>query len=342
MYSKDLFISQFKPGLSIQEAFLTVEARKAETRSGLPYWDLTLQDASGRVAAKVWSPLSQQIAELKPGELVFVQAKVEVFRDRLQLNIGELEVLDPGLAGLDWSSLIPQSTEDPESILADIEAMCRKELRHRPWLELCRSVLRDPEIRPRLLQAPGAKTVHHAYRGGLLEHTRQVCRVCLVLADLYPELDREFLFVAALFHDLGKAWEIEGLVTWEQSDPGHLLGHIQLGLERLEPFLDQAKGLDPGLVLHLKHAIISHHGELEFGSAKRPKTPEAFALHFADDLDAKMMITTTALAGLTDPGENWTAKLWTLQRRLFNRKKTPAPAAGQKDKEAQCSLPLKG
>ena len=342
MQSKNLFVSDLQQGSAIEDLFLIAEARSAETRNGQPYWDLILQDATGKVSAKIWAPLSQQANGLAPGHFLHVQAKVELFREKFQLNITRFEEIDPEGETLDWSAFVPRTAEAPEAILEDLEQLCRNELQHKPWRALCRSVLRDPEIRQRLLQAPAAKSVHHAYRGGLLEHTRQVCRVCLQFAALYPDLDKELLFVAALFHDFGKAWELEGLATWDYSDAGQLLGHIHLGLERLEPFLRRQKGLDPELALHLKHAILSHHGELEFGSPKRPKTPEAFALHFADNLDSKL---TTASAALNDLGEHdggWTPKVWALQRQLFKRTPTPAPMATQhRPREDQCSLPLK-
>ena len=341
MQRKTLFISDLEQGHCIEDIFVIAEARSAETRNGKPYWDLVLQDASGKVAAKIWAPLSQQTNGLTPGQFLFIQAKVELFREQFQLNISTLYVLDPQDPDLDWSAFVPRSTEPPEKILEDIEHLCRCELHHKPWRSLCRAVLRQPEIRARLLQAPGAKSVHHAYRGGLLEHTRQVCRLCLSFAQQYPELDKELLFVAALFHDLGKAWELEGELAWDQSDAGRLLGHIQLGLDHLEPFLQRQKHLQPELVLHLKHVILSHHGELEFGSPKRPKTPEAFALHFADNLDSKLMVASSAIGALGDTEQGWTPKIWSLQRPIFNRKQTPAPDTAQTPKEDQCSLPLK-
>ncbi len=298
------------------------EARTGQSRNG-PYWSLVLQDLSGQMEAKVWSPLSQAHPDLAAGQIVLVRAQAATYRDKCQLTIDQIELVDASQVQL--SDYLPPSPVDPAALLAEIEELCRRELPHKPWRALMKKIFTDPEVRDRLLPATGAKAVHHAYAGGLLEHTLAVARTCMALSDLYPALDRQILLVAALLHDLGKAWELTSGLACEYTDEGRLLGHIQLGLSKLEPFLAKAKDLDQGLILHLKHLIISHHGEYEFGAPKRPKTPEAFILHFADNIDAKMNTMAGAYAELEGANQSWTPFQRYLDRYLYRAPHTPEP-----------------
>jgi len=293
--------------------------------------------------AKVWSPLSQAHPGLCAGQLVQVRAQAANYRDKCQLTIDQLSEVDAAEA--DLAEFLPPSPVNPEALLAEVEDLCRRELTHKPWRSLMKKVLADPEIRGRLLPATGAKAVHHAYAGGLLEHTLAVARTCLALADLYPHLDRQILLVAALLHDLGKAWELTSGLACEYTDEGRLLGHIQIGLARIEPFLGKVKDLDETLALHLRHLIISHHGEYEFGAPKRPKTPEAFILHFADNIDAKMNTLAGAYAEMEGTEQTWTPFQRYLDRYLYRAPHTPAPPApafallGAKEPKAEQKKP---
>lgn len=337
MISKAVYIRDITPGQTIQDSFLLADARSGTSRNG-PYWSLMLQDSTGQMEAKVWSPLSQAHPNLAAGQIVTLRAQAALYRDKCQLTIDQLSVLAPEEA--DINDFLPPSPVNPEALMAEMEELCRRELTHKPWRALVKKILNDPEMRARLLSATGAKAVHHAYAGGLLEHTLSVTRVCLALCGLYPQLDRQTLFVAALFHDLGKAWELSCGLSCDYTDEGRLLGHIQIGLTKLEPFLAKAKELDEGLVLHLKHIILSHHGEYEFGSPKRPKTPEAFILHFADNIDAKMNTLAGAYAELDGTEQNWTGFQRYLDRYLFRAPHTPPPAEAQPAEPKKAEQPV--
>ena len=323
MISKAVYIRDISQGQTVQDIFLLAEARTGQSRNG-PYLSLVLQDSTGQMEAKVWSPLSQQHLGLCAGQFVSVRAQAANYRDKCQLTIDQLAVIPA--AEVDPAEYLPPSPVKPVELLAEIENLCRRELSHKPWRSLIKKILADEEIRAALLPATGAKTVHHAYAGGLLEHTLCVARTCLALCDLYPRLDREVLLVAAILHDLGKAWELSSGLTTDYTDEGRLLGHIQLGLSRVEPFLARARDLDPALVLHLKHLIISHHGELEFGAPRRPKTPEAFILHFADNIDAKMNTIAGAFAEIEGDAPAWTPFQRYLDRFLYRPVHTPEAA----------------
>ena len=343
MTTKTVYVKDLIQGQEVDDVFLLVQARQAQSRNG-PYWDLKLQDRTGEVSAKIWHPLSAEFTSLAPEHFVRVRAGISSFRERPQLIIRSMDLLDPERHGQDWAEFIPSSQQPPEDLLAELESLCREELSYPPWRRFCRKVLKDPLIRERMLAAPGAKTIHHAYRGGLLEHTLAVARLCLSIADMYPDLDRDILLVAAVLHDLGKAWELQSGVSRDYTDQGRLLGHIMLAMEVLQPFFAKAKDLDPDLVTHLKHLLLSHHGEYAFGSPRRPKTAEAFVLHYADNLDAKLSTAKTALAGQDLEQSRWSGYQPSLERQLF------APVRSrdflqdndnQGSRPKQCLLPLK-
>ncbi|MEF2232036.1 MAG: HD domain-containing protein [Pseudodesulfovibrio sp.] len=325
--------------MSVDDTFLLAEANQAQSRNG-PYWNLTFQDASGSVDGKIWSPRSLEYPALESGSLCRIQGFVENYRDKTQLRVDSLAVVDA--ADLDLSDYLPASRIPPEELLAAVEDLIAQHMKHAPWKNLCRKVLGDEDIRRRLLTAPGAKTVHHAYVGGLLEHTLQVARTCMALCDVYPHLDRQVLLAGAIFHDLGKAWELSGGTANDYTDEGRLLGHILIGQEVLEPFLNRCKNLESGLKLHLKHLILSHHGEHDFGSPVRPKTPEAFILHFADNMDAKLNIIDQAYGEMDKNGQQWSPYLRFLERNVYRAPATPDTSKKKNDKaENQCLLPLK-
>jgi 3'-5' exoribonuclease len=228
---------------------------------------------------------------------------------------------------LELTDFLPSSAVPPEELLREIKEILDSELTFKPWSNLCTNVLCDEHIRASIFNAPGAKSIHHAYAGGLLEHTLTVIRICRALAELYPQADKEILLVAALFHDLGKAFELSHGIRREYTDVGRLLGHIQIGLEVLEPFLRKTKDLPPELTMHLKHLIVAHHGELAFGSPCLPQTVEAFILHYADNLDAKINTVQGALKAPDGEEINgWSEYHRTLGRYLYQPMRTPVAA----------------
>lgn len=326
MTNKKKYICDYSEGQTISDIFALSQAQRKDAKNG-PYWQLTLTDRSGSIEARIWHPHSQHIEGLKPEQFVAVTGQLASFKDKLQMNVTELVLVDPNEAGLNMTDFLPSSKIPPETILTQIEQLLAAELRFKPWQALCARILNDDTIRTPLLSAPGAKSIHHAYAGGLLEHTLAIMRICRALAELYPRLDKEILLVAALFHDMGKAFELSHGISRDYTDKGRLLGHIQIGLEVLEPFLRKTKDLPQEMAMHLKHMIISHHGELAFGSPCVPQTIEAFILHYADNMDSKINTVQGALT--TADGEDmegWSEYHRTLGRYLFQPMRTPEQA----------------
>lgn len=348
---KQQWIEDIAPGDEVRSLFLLSAASQQQARNG-PFWRLEIRDATGALEARIWSPASQQYPELSAGRIAEVEGRAESFKEQLQVNVTRLRVLDDNEADpADTAAFLPSSERPPADMLAELEALCRAELSHKPWKTFALAVLNDPDVRPLLLAAPAAKGVHHAWVGGLLEHTLSVSRLCLRLAEQYPHLDRQTLLVGAMFHDLGKIWELTGGLANDYTDEGRLIGHINLCVERLDRHLRKA-GVAPELATHFRHLVLSHHGQYEYGSPRLPQTAEAFVLHFADNLDAKItqcrgLFPAEALADPERPGL-WSSWQSTLGRAVYLPPHTPAaPAAGDKrraDPEPrlkQCSLLLK-
>ena len=342
-------ISAVTAGDELSSVYVVSLASLQQSRNG-PYWRLELKDASGSMEAKIWSPLSLSYPALAAGQMVQVEGHVSLYREQLQLTVEALRVLEEDeVAALSMEDYVLSSARPAADMLEDIERLCDTVLTHKPWKKFMRSVLSDKRIRPLLLRAPAAKSVHHAYAGGLLEHMLSVAELCMLMVDHYPGLDRQILLAAALLHDIGKIDEMEGLLVTEYTDEGRLLGHIVQGIVMLEPYLRKA-GLAPELVMHFKHLIASHHGEMEFGAAREPVTPEAFILHYADNIDAKLA---QCRSVLPPPGEGDEGMVWSPYQALLGRSvcrpvRTPetqaeTKAARQEKKESrqeerQCSL----
>lgn len=311
------------PGDEIKALYLIASASQLQAKNG-PFWRLELKDASGDLEARIWSPLSQQFAEIPSGVIAEVEGRAESFRDKLQVNVNALRVLSPEeTASVDTSAFMASSSRPPQEMLDELEALCRKEFTYKPWRKFILSVLEDEAIRVPLLTAPAAKSVHHAWVGGLLEHTLSVATLCLRFCDHYPDLDRQTLLAGAICHDLGKIWEFSGGLANDYTDAGRLVGHINLCLGKLDRHLAKS-GLDEELILHFQHLILSHHGLYEYGSPRLPQTAEAFALHYADNIDAKITQSRSLFGALEDGGSGWSPYQKSLDRQLFLAPKTPA------------------
>ncbi len=343
MIEKKGFIKDLRQGEKVEDVFLLVRAKQWVSKNGDPYWDLELQDRTGRIPGKIWYPASVRYPSIEEESFFYIKGYVDSFRDNLQVVINELLAVEEG--EVSWEDFLPCVKTSPEELMEELEGLCKRELRYKPWRRLCGLILTDDYIREKFLICPAAKSIHHAYRGGLLEHTLSVCKICLKICDLFEDLDREILLVAATLHDLGKIEEFMGKVSIDYSDKGQLLGHIILGLEMLSPFLKKVGDIEEGLILHLKHLILSHHGEYEFGSPRIPLTREAFVLHLADNLDAKLNTISSLLQSLEGEEENWSRYQRSLERRIFRPLNTLDLLEDRKREGrrlvTQCLLPLK-
>ena len=330
-------------GTDIRALFLIGAASQQQARNG-PFWRLELKDATATLEGRIWSPNSQLYADIPAGRIAEIEGRADSFRERIQVNVTSLRLLsEDEMARIDISAFLPASARPAQEMFDELLLLCKTTFTHKPWRKFILGVLEDEDIHPRLMVAPAAKAVHHAWVGGLLEHTLGVARLCMALCDLYPSLDRQTLLAGAVCHDLGKLWEMSGGLENTYTDEGLLIGHLVLVLEKLERRLAKS-GLEPGLALHFRHLILSHHGQYEFASPRLPQTPEALALHQADNLDAKLTQCATVFASEIKEETGWSSYQRPLERSLYKAARTPDETP-KKDESAkpesrlnQCSL----
>jgi 3'-5' exoribonuclease len=303
------WIKEIKEDEQVRGLYLVKVKRTGSTKKGDPYLSITLADRTGEIEARVWERVSEFSPLFKEGDIIEVDGYASSYRDQVQLTLTRLqaakEVSDPSL-------FLEASTKDISKMLASLRDVL-KGLRNAPMKALVDRFLSDRDFMALFRKAPAAKNFHHSYLGGLLEHTLSVCQMAKSVADHYPELNRDLLITGAFLHDLGKVKELTFEPQIDYSDEGRLVGHLSLGVTLVDEKLAGLKDFPDEIAIRLKHLILSHHGEYAFGSPKRPKFLEAFALHLIDDLDAKMNGLGRFMAKDRQDGA------WTDFSRLFDR-----------------------
>jgi len=264
--------------------YLVKEKRAAKTRNGNAFLSLTLADRTGEIPAKVWERAEALGALFSEGDLIQIDGRAGSYRDQLQITVSGLEPLkDPP----DPKIFLEVSPGDPSEMIRSLREILRG-VRDVHLKGLVDVFLGDREFVSRFKQAPAAKTFHHSYLGGLLEHTLSVCRMAEQVAGHYPQLNRDLLLASAFLHDIGKIRELKYDPLIDYTDEGRLVGHVVLGVAMVDEKLKAFREFPEELAIRLKHLILSHHGQYDFGSPKAPKFLEAVALHLIDDLDAKI------------------------------------------------------
>jgi 3'-5' exoribonuclease len=258
--------------------------RLGKTRNGKPFLSITLGDRTGEVEAKVWEKAEALSSVFKEGDILEVQGNAESYRGQVQIKLSNLTPLKEEI---DEHIFLESSARDISEMMTALRDVLKivKNVHLRGLID---RFLADREFVLLFKTAPAAKNFHHDYIGGLLEHTLSVCQMATRVAVQYPHLDEELLLTAAFFHDIGKTRELNLKLNIDYTDEGRLIGHVVLAVTMVDEKLRHLKDFPRELAARLKHLILSHHGQLEFGSPKRPKFLEAFALNLIDDLDAKM------------------------------------------------------
>lgn len=310
---KAAYVSDLTPDTTITSFFLVCEKELRSTREGKPYLRLELSDRSGTIEARLWDNAEGFAALFGRDDIIKVQARVENYKNRLQLAVERIRPSEPG--EVDLSDYFPHTAEDVEQLYARLREQVAAI--KNPWLSrLVSGIVEDPAISPRLKRAPAAKMMHHAFVGGLLEHVVSLCGLCRLAAQHYPELDLDLLLTGAILHDIGKLDELCYERAIHYTNDGQLLGHIILGLEQVTDRMNGIEGFPPDDKTLVKHLLISHHGQYEFGSPKLPMFREALVLHYLDDLDSKMGAA-RAVLGAEGGEAGWTAFSSALNRRLL-------------------------
>ncbi len=280
-----VWIKDIKEEDDINGCYLVKQKRMGTTRTGKPYINLVLADRTGALEGKVWDRADQLSSLFQDGEIIEIQGRAGSYRSQIQITVSKLnaapEGMDPALFLESTPGDISEMMKSLREILSEVNNVHLKALNDR--------FLADGSFISLFKKAPAAKKFHHDYLGGLLEHTLSVCQMAALIAGHYSQLDKCLLLTAAFLHDIGKIREFEYKLKIDYSDEGRLIGHLVIGAAMVNEKLTELKKFPRELALRLSHMILSHHGEYEFGSPKRPKFLEAFVLHQIDDLDAKMI-----------------------------------------------------
>ncbi|MCR5398309.1 MAG: HD domain-containing protein [Lachnospiraceae bacterium] len=295
------YIKDLTEGSRVGDIYLIKNRSSAVTKNGKSYLNVTLQDKTGIIDAKVWEPNSAGIDEFSEKDYVEIVGDVSSFNGALQVSVKRARVASEG--EYDPADYLPVTSKNVDSMYAELLEIINRTTN--PYLKklLQAFFVEDVDFIRRFKFSSAAKTVHHAFVGGLLEHTLSVTKNCIFFASQYPKLDRDLLVTAALCHDIGKTKELSPYPDNDYTDDGGLIGHIVMGAEMVGEKARSIEGFPPVLLSELKHCILAHHGEFEFGSPKKPALIEAMALNFADDIDAKMETFTELLDKSINPGE---------------------------------------
>lgn len=280
------YIETLHEGERITSIYMCKQKNSATTKNGKPYDNVILQDKTGTLDGKIWEPNSMGIDEFEAMDYVEVQGEVTTFNGAMQLNIKRVRKCQEG--EYDMRDFLPTSERDIEEMYAELMALKNKVANVHIKALLDDIFVNDKELVKAFKNHSAAKSVHHGFVGGLLEHTLGVTKLCNCFADNYPLLNRDLLIAGAMLHDIGKIKELSTFPTNDYTDDGQLLGHIIMGVELIGERIKKLPDFPPRMASQLKHLILSHHGEYEYGSPKKPAIIEAFALNFADNMDAKM------------------------------------------------------
>jgi len=308
---KNIYVDQIQERDRVEAPFLVRDKIIGMAKNGRPYMTLKLMDRTGEVEGRIWDRVDEISALFGKDDFVRVAGKASVYMGKMQLVIHDLARLDE--AKVDLSDFLPVSVrpvaEMTKELAALVESLGDNHLR-----ALMQAFLADAEFMAGYSRAPAAKAMHHVYLGGLLEHSLAVAALADNIAKLYPDINRDLLLVGALLHDVGKVVELRYRRSFEYTDVGKLLGHIVIGVELIEEKIKDISGFPEGLKVLLKHMLLSHHGQYEYGSPKRPKTVEAIILNFIDDLDSKINGVRTHIEKEPDSDSAWTR-----YHRLYDR-----------------------
>ncbi|NTV12376.1 MAG: HD domain-containing protein [Desulfobulbaceae bacterium] len=314
---KGCLIKDIKDNQSVEGLFMVREVSRGETKTGSPFLSLTLLDASGEMAGRVWDNAERLQEHCQPGTIIRLRGQSQSYKGVMQLRVDHLEKTE--VTAEELALFIPAAPGDLKEMLTELTRLA-KSIANQHLRNLTLAFLTDRRLSGLLKKAPAAKYMHHAYLGGLLEHTLGVARLADMVAGLYPAIDRSLLLAGAIMHDLGKLIEFDyERYPYDYSDRGRLVGHTVLGTELLRKLADAIADFPEETLTRLQHLVLSHHGEHAFGAPTLPMMLEAFVLHFLDNLDSKV----NYIAGLgrrrQEPGYHWSEFQRNLERFLYVR-----------------------
>ena len=296
------YIETLREGDRLNDVYLVKSKQRALTKNGKPYDNVILQDRTGLLDSKIWDLGSVGVEDFDAMDYVFINGDITSFQGNLQCSIKRARKVSEG--EYNPSDYLPVSDKDIDQMYVELMGLVNS-VENQYLSRLLHGFFDDANFEKRFKFHSAAKSVHHGFVGGLLEHTLSVTQNCDYFAKAYPVLNRDLLVTAAIFHDIGKLKELSTFPENDYTDAGQLLGHIMIGAEWIGEAIRNIDGFPVVLANELKHCILAHHGELEFGSPKKPALIEALALSFADNLDAKMETFKELLSGVGENDSRW-------------------------------------
>jgi 3'-5' exoribonuclease len=298
------FINEIKENDTVDSLFLVKEKSSSVTKTGNVYLKLKLVDRSGEMEGRIWTSVEAFAESFEKDDFVRLKGKVVSFQEHLQLNVSQIERVEEDAILL--SDFFPMAERDIDEMLQSLIEISH-EVKNQHLKQLLHLFWEDSPFLERFKMAPASKWLHHPYLGGLLEHTLSLAQLVLKNVGHYSGLSVDLLITASILHDLGKIDELSYRRSFDYSDEGRLLGHIILGIERVQDKIHQLPDFPKDLSTLLKHLLLSHHGQYSWGSPKRPMTLEAVMLHYLDDMDAKINGIQQFLRKEVPEGSRWSA-----------------------------------
>src|SRR5262245_14037009 len=329
------YVQQLSDGENVEEVYLVADKQLRANRNGNLYLQLDLRDRTGTINARMWNAGEPLFRSFDSGDFLLIKGKVQLFQGTLQMILSHLDRIEA--EKVDLADFLPHTDQDVSKLLERLRSTLRG-LANSHLRALVECFLIDDEFMRGFNQAPAGIRNHHAYLGGLLEHVVNLLDAADRVLPLYPDVDRDLLLMGVFLHDIGKVRELSYGRTFAYTTEGQLIGHLVIGIEMLNEKVVKVPDLtgEPfprELLLRLKHMILSHHGTYEFGSPKLPMTPEAIALHYLDNLDAKVHTFTRDIREDRNQESSWTPFNASLQRRLFKGGTGSADGAGAEGAE---------
>jgi 3'-5' exoribonuclease len=315
--SEKIFVKDLEPNTVITTFFLVKHKEVKQKKTGEPYMMMTVGDKTGSVTAIMWNNFQDHHHTFERDDFVKIKAEVALYNNRVQLVLHKIRRAEEDEIALD--DYFPSSKQDPDVMYKRLKQIIKK-LSNPHLKKLLNGIFSDPKVEEQFKKAPAAKALHHVYLGGLLEHTLSVVDLCILVADYYKNIHKELLVAGALLHDIGKIYELTYDRSFDYSDEGRLYGHIIIEFRLVQDAIAKIKGFPQELERQLLHMLLSHHGTYEYGSPRRPKTPEALLLHYIDDMDAKYSSMISSIEDNSIVEGDWSTYNRILDRYIYRKR----------------------
>ena len=338
---KSPYVSELQANQPAQGTFLVTHKEIRQKKSGEAYLSLTLADRTGDLDAKMWDNAAEVADAFERDDFVHIKGHMQVFQNRPQLTVHKLQPVAE--AAVDIADFLPASKRDRDEMFRELQGWIAG-IQDAHFRGLLQAIFADDAVALAYRTAPAAKTVHHAWIGGLIEHVLSLCQLAKITAAHYADIDFDLLLAGVILHDIGKIYELEYGRSIRYTDAGQLLGHIQIGMQMVTAQIARMPDFPPLQRDLLLHLILSHHGQLEFGSPKLPVFPEALLLHLIDHMDSKMELMRGMIASDRTVEGNWTGYNPLLERSALKKRRyldppaaSPAVAPGPVPKPASAA-----